>query len=47
MICESCGFAIEVGGAAIPCRKCGSLLSFPEGVVQLACPYCQTDTRRV
>jgi DNA-directed RNA polymerase subunit RPC12/RpoP len=47
VICESCGFAIEVGGAAIPCRKCGSLLSFPEGVIQLACPYCQTDTRRV
>lgn len=47
VICESCGYAIEVGGAAIPCRKCGALLSFPEGVIQLACPYCQTDTRRV
>lgn len=47
VICESCGFAIEVGGAAIACRKCGALLSFPEGVIQLACPFCQTDTRRV
>ncbi len=47
VICESCGFAIEVGGAAIPCRKCGALLSFPEGVIRLACPFCQTDTRRV
>lgn len=47
VICESCGYAIEVGGAAIACRKCGALLSFPEGVTRLACPYCQTDTRRV
>lgn len=47
VVCESCGYTLDIGGAAIPCGKCGALLSFPVSVNQLLCPYCNTDTHRV
>jgi len=47
VICENCGFSIDVGSQAIPCRKCGALLSFPVSANQLVCPYCSTDLHRV
>lgn len=47
VVCESCGFMIDVGSQAIPCQKCGALLSFPVSVNHVVCPYCSTDTRRV
>jgi LSD1 subclass zinc finger protein len=47
VVCESCGFTIDVGSEAVPCGKCGALLSFPISAKHLLCPYCQTDTRRV
>jgi DNA-directed RNA polymerase subunit RPC12/RpoP len=47
VVCESCGFTIDVGGAAIPCSKCGSLLSFPVSKDRIHCPYCRTETRKV
>lgn len=47
VICESCGFMIDVGSQAIPCQKCGALLSFPVSANHVLCPYCSTDTRRV
>jgi DNA-directed RNA polymerase subunit RPC12/RpoP len=47
VVCESCGFTLDVGSQAVPCQKCGALLSFPVSVNSVVCPYCSTDTRRV
>jgi DNA-directed RNA polymerase subunit RPC12/RpoP len=47
VVCENCGFTIDVDSHPIPCRKCGALLSFPVSASHLACPYCATDNRRV
>jgi DNA-directed RNA polymerase subunit RPC12/RpoP len=47
VVCESCGFTIDVAGMAVPCQKCGASLSFPVGTNQVVCPCCSTDTRRV
>lgn len=47
VVCENCGFTIDVDSQPIPCRKCGALLSFPVSAGHLACPYCKTDNRRV
>ncbi len=47
VVCETCGFKIDVNSQAIPCQKCGALLSFPVSMDHVVCPYCSTDTRRV
>jgi LSD1 subclass zinc finger protein len=47
VVCEHCGFTIDVGSQAMPCKKCGALLSFPVAANHLLCPYCSTDNRRV
>ncbi|GAB1470533.1 hypothetical protein MASR2M66_14110 [Chloroflexota bacterium] len=47
VVCESCGFTLDVNSQAIPCQNCGSLLSFPVSTNHVVCPYCSTDTRRV
>jgi DNA-directed RNA polymerase subunit RPC12/RpoP len=47
VVCESCGFMIDVDSQAIPCQKCGALLSFPVSSNHVICPYCSTDTRRI
>jgi DNA-directed RNA polymerase subunit RPC12/RpoP len=47
VVCENCGFTIDVASEAMPCRKCGALLSFPVSAGHLLCPYCNTDNRRV
>ncbi len=47
VVCESCGFTIDVGSEAISCGKCGALLSFPVSARNIPCPYCGTDTHRV
>lgn len=47
VVCENCGFTIDVGSQAMPCKKCGALLSFPVSANHLLCPYCGTDNRRV
>ena len=44
VVCESCGFTIDVAGMAVPCQKCGASLSFPVGTNHVLCPYCSTDT---
>ncbi len=47
VVCEFCGFTIDVGGQAIPCSKCGAQLSFPVSTNHLICPYCSTDIHRI
>ena len=46
-VCETCGFTIDVGSQAVPCRKCGAQLSFPISASHVLCPFCNTDTRRI
>lgn len=47
VICEDCGFKIDISGGEVPCKKCGAPLSLPVGAAQVSCPYCQTVTARV
>jgi LSD1 subclass zinc finger protein len=47
VVCESCGFRIDIQGGAVPCHQCGAPLTYPVGVDELACPYCRTQTARV
>ena len=47
IVCEFCGFTIDVDSQAMPCRKCSALLSFPVSANHLLCPYCHTDNRRI
>ena len=47
VVCENCGFTIDVNSHPLPCMKCGALLSFPIAAAHLACPYCGTDNRRI
>jgi len=47
VVCGNCGFTIDIHSEAVPCRKCGGLLSFPISAKHILCPYCNTDTRRI
>jgi DNA-directed RNA polymerase subunit RPC12/RpoP len=47
VVCESCGYTIDISSQAIPCQKCGAVLSLPVSTNHVVCPYCSTDTRRV
>ena len=47
VVCEACGQTLDIGGGSVPCRSCGSVLSFPVGVSRVKCPYCGSDTSRV
>ena len=47
IVCESCGHQIDIQGGAVPCRNCGSPLSYPVSVNRLHCPFCKSETARV
>lgn len=47
VVCDYCGYTIDIGSDPVPCRKCGALLSLPVSANHVLCPYCNTDTRRV
>jgi len=47
VVCDSCGFPIDVGSQPLPCQKCGAQLSMPVSADHVLCPYCKTDNRRV
>ena len=47
VVCENCGYKIDVASQSIPCSKCGAPLSFPVSANHLACPYCSTDIHRI
>src|SRR5262245_54205096 len=47
VVCESCGYTIDVNSQPLPCQKCGALLSLPVSANHVICPYCSTDNRRV
>jgi DNA-directed RNA polymerase subunit RPC12/RpoP len=46
VICEGCGRKLDIGGGTSPCQGCGAPLSFPVGVNQLTCPYCEMTAAR-
>jgi hypothetical protein len=47
VVCEACGRRVDIAGGECPCRSCGSLICFPEGVARLPCPSCRALTQRV
>jgi len=47
VLCENCGFLLDVAGSEIPCDSCGSSFSLPEGSAHVNCPYCESEVRRV
>ena len=47
VVCENCGYTIDVASQGMPCSKCGALLSFPVASNHITCPYCSTDLHRV
>jgi DNA-directed RNA polymerase subunit RPC12/RpoP len=46
VICDGCGRKLDIGGGTSPCQGCGAPLSFPVGVNQLSCPYCEMAAAR-
>jgi len=46
VVCDTCGRRLDVAGGECSCRSCGSLLCFPDGVREVACPSCRTLTHR-
>ena len=47
VVCENCGYKIDVASQSVPCSKCGALLSFPISANHLVCPYCSNDIHRI
>ncbi|MBU0492012.1 MAG: hypothetical protein KKA73_03570 [Chloroflexi bacterium] len=47
VVCEYCGYTIDISSEAVPCRGCGARLSLPVSAGHVLCPYCNTDTRRI
>jgi hypothetical protein len=47
VVCEDCGYKIDIKGGGIPCRQCGAPLCFPVGQSHIGCPYCKSQTARV
>ncbi len=47
VVCDSCGYLIDVGSQAVRCQKCDALLSIPVSANHICCPYCGTDNCRV
>jgi len=47
VVCEDCGYRIDISSGEVPCNRCGAPLSLLAGVSQVNCPYCQTTTARV
>jgi len=47
VVCDTCGYTIDVNSQPLPCKKCGAPLSLPVSANHVLCPYCSTDNRRV
>ena len=47
VVCDTCGYTIDVASQSIPCSKCGAPLAFPVSSNHLSCPYCSTDIHRI
>lgn len=47
VICDTCYHPIDVESRPLPCHNCAAPLSLPVGADGIACPYCDTEIRRV
>ncbi|MGB8647655.1 MAG: hypothetical protein WCF84_20645 [Anaerolineae bacterium] len=47
IVCEACGYTIDVGSTPVSCAQCGARLSLPVSASHVLCPYCKTDIRRI
>jgi predicted RNA-binding Zn-ribbon protein involved in translation (DUF1610 family) len=47
MVCEQCGFVLDVASARLHCTSCGADLICPSDVTRFACPYCQTEICKI
>jgi DNA-directed RNA polymerase subunit RPC12/RpoP len=47
VVCENCGYKLDIQSPAVPCRNCGAPLSYPVGTGRLHCPYCRCENHRV
>ena len=40
MVCDACGFVLEVGTHRFACSGCGAMSSVPAGALEAVCAYC-------
>jgi uncharacterized Zn finger protein (UPF0148 family) len=45
VLCEACGFLVEVAGTEVACPECGASLSVVAGGGKCSCPYCESEVR--
>lgn len=45
VLCEACGFMVDVEQSELPCPKCAAPVSMPAGHKDIACPYCEAQIR--
>ncbi len=45
LVCEGCGYTIDVESAELPCPGCSAVLSIPVTADALSCPHCGTRYR--
>ncbi len=45
VLCEACGFRVDVTAAEISCQECGAPISPPDGAGTQSCPYCNAEIR--
>ena len=46
VVCGGCGRRVDAGAGELPCTGCGATMCVPEGVKEIACPYCKALVRR-
>jgi DNA-directed RNA polymerase subunit RPC12/RpoP len=47
VVCDGCGYRVEVEAPEIPCTNCAAPISFPENTATVKCPHCETMLSRV
>ncbi len=45
VVCEKCGFKLDVGSPVLSCQGCAAQVSPPKGVQEFSCPYCRVNIR--
>ncbi len=42
LVCEHCGFVLQVEGCSFPCAECGAPISMPDGLLDVVCGFCSS-----
>ena len=45
VVCEECGYKLEMARPDAECSNCAATLSIPSGKSHFICPYCQSEVR--